>query len=135
MWTRRIQRESAMQPRTGAPYRWAEVRAHQHKPATDLACAPDACCASVEVFCGQIRRSLGKEAWNEACDAYFYSSGGIAPNGESHRVGPNFAAAWPNVSNVGIPISGMDLADPMKFVFDSRCSSGQREGPVWPLLL
>jgi hypothetical protein len=45
----------------------------------DLACAPDACCASVEVFCGQIRRSLGKEAWNEACDAYFYSSGGIAP--------------------------------------------------------
>ena len=44
------------------------------------------------------------------------------PNGESHRVGPNFAmnfaAAWPNVSNVGIPISGLDLADPVKFVFD-----------------
>jgi hypothetical protein len=61
------------------------------------------------------------------------------PNGESHRVGPNFAmnfaAAWPNVSNVGIPISGLDLADPVKFVFDSRCSSGQRGGSVWPLLL
>ena len=77
---------------------------------------------------------FGKDIWKEACDAYFYSSGGIAPSGESHTVGPNFAAAWPNVSNVGIPIRGLNLVDPVKFVFGSRCSNGQRGGPVWPLL-